>query len=271
MNNLKNQFLGFLNTPLLFERLHNLSQIKLDINEIEKFDFTKLNITDNLPLGKRIERFFKFYIEQSSNYELIKSNIQIIHNKETLGELDFLLYDKMAKKYLHIEHIYKFYLYDESFSDEIERFIGPNQNDSFSKKLEKLKNKQLPLLFKKETQNYLENIDISAIEQKVCFKGNIYVPIDLIDKEIPILNNSCIRGFYINREEFFKQKQFREFEYFLPSRDDWIIDCNTNKIWKTFDKVIDEIELFLNHKKSPLVWLKNRKENRCESLFVTWW
>ncbi len=271
MNNLKNQFLGFINTPSLFTSLDKLTQFELDINEIKNFDFSQLDITQKLPLGKRIEGFFEFYIQQSTNYDLIKSNIQIINNNETLGELDFLLYDKRAKKYLHVEHIYKYYLYDDSCENEIDRFIGPNRDDTFAKKIAKLKDKQLPLLYKNETQTYLDAIDTNAIEQKVCFKGNIYVPRHLLGKDIPIINNACIRGFYINHETFLEQKQFRDYEYFLPQREDWVSDCKTNKIWITFDEVIDEINLFLNHKKSTLVWMKKAKENRYQSFFITWW
>jgi hypothetical protein len=271
MNNFKTQFLGYLNTPSLFEKLNGLNQFELDIEETNKFDFTKLNISDNLPLGKRIERFFEFYINQSQNYELIKSNIQIIHDKKTLGELDFLIFDKKQRKYMHIEHIYKYYLYDLSFINEIDRFIGPNRDDSFAQKLTKLKEKQLPLLYKDETKNYFDDIDTDAFEQKVCFKGNIYVPINLLGKEIPIINNSCIQGFYISYIEFIEQKYFKEFEYFLPPRSDWVSDCRLNKTWKSFDEVIDEIELFLQHKKSTLIWLKNEKENKIQSFFITWW
>jgi len=148
MNNLQTQFMGFIQTPSLFNQLNGLKQFHLDNNEIVDFDFKKLDIIENLTLGKRVERFFEFYINQSKNYELVKNNIQIIHNKHTLGELDFIIYDKTAQKYLHIEHIYKFYLYDDGIVNEIDRYIGPNRNDTFDKKLEKLKNKQLPLLYK---------------------------------------------------------------------------------------------------------------------------
>lgn len=271
MNNLKTQFLSYLKTPPLFKELNGLNQIKLDINEIKDFDFTQLNITSKLTLGSRIERFFEFYMCQSKNYDLIKNNIQIIKNKETLGELDFLLYDKKAKKYLHVEHVFKFYLYDDSIPNEIDRYIGPNKNDTFAKKLEKLKNKQLPLLYKDETQEYLDGMDINSFEQKICLKGNIYVPMHLYGCDIPIIDDSCVRGFYLSREEFVTQKHFKEFEYFLPPRNDWVNNSNTNEIWTSFDKAIDEIDLLLNRDKSPLVWLKNKKENKTQSFFVTWW
>lgn len=271
MNNLKTQFLGFMNTSSLFKELNGLKQFELDMNEIKDFDFTKLNITQKLTLGSRVERFFEFYINQSKNYDLIKNNIQIINNKHTIGELDFIIYDKKAEKYLHIEHVYKFYLYDDSIKNEIDRYIGPNQNDSFVKKLAKLKNKQLPLLYKNETKEYLDDIDINSFEQKICFKGNIYLPFDLKNKNIPIIDNACVRGFYLKREEFVSQKRFRSLEYCLPDRFDWVSDPDTNETWASFDELIDEIDLLLNREKSPLVWLRDSEKNITESFFVTWW
>jgi len=271
MNNLKTQFLGFMNTPALFTELNGLKQIQLDINEIKNFDFTKLSVRDNLTMGVRIERFFEFYIQQSKNYDLIKNNIQIINNKQTLGELDFIIYDKKANKYLHVEHVYKFYLYDDSIENEIDRYIGPNKNDTFVKKLAKLENKQLPLLHKNETKEYLDGLEPDSFEQKICLKGNIYVPLPLLGKDIPIINNLCVRGFYIKKEEFVSQERYKKFEYFLPARNDWLSDCSTNDTWISFDKAVAEIDLLLDREKSPLVWLKNKKENTTQSFFVTWW
>jgi len=271
MNNLKTQFLGYMNTPSLFKELNGLIQFHLDINEIKDFDFRKLEITQKLTLGSRVERFFEFYINQSDNYELIKNNIQIINNKHTFGELDFIIYDKRTEKYLHIEHVYKFYLYDDSFEDEIDRFIGPNKNDTFVKKLAKLKNKQLPLLHKNETKEYLDGIDTDSIEQKICFKGNIYLPLHLVDTDISIIDNTCVRGFYLKREEFVSQIEFRSLEYCLPDRFDWVSNPNRNEIWISFDEVITEIDLVLNREKSPLVWLRNKESNERKSFFITWW
>lgn len=271
MNNLKNQFQGFLNTAFLFDNYKGLKQFELEKNKIENIDFNNLDIPEKLPLGKRIERFFEVYIEYSNNYNLVKNNIQVINNKETLGEIDFILYDKRDEKYVHVEHVYKYYLYDESFENEVDRFIGPNRDDSFAKKIAKLKNKQLPLLYKNETQEYLESIDINLVEQKVCFKGNIYVPRHLLKSKIPIVNNSCIKGFYLSYEEFLKELEFKSYKYLLPARFDWVCDCSLNKTWKSFDEVIDEIDLILNHKKSTLVWMKNRKDNTTQSFFITWW
>jgi len=271
MNNLKRQFDGFINTSSLFSELNGLKQFELDKVEIKNFDFTKLDITQKLTLGKRVERFFEFYINQSKNYELIKSNIQIIKNKHTLGELDFIIYDKREDKYIHIEHIYKFYLYDDTFTNEIDRYIGPNKNDTLVKKIDKLQTKQLPLLYKNETKAYLDDLDTNSFEQRVCFKGNIYLPLHLVNKNIPIVNDACVRGFYLNKEEFITQKRFREFEYFVPDRFDWICDPKLNETWVSFDEVLNQIELFLTNEKSSLVWLRDKEQNTTQSFFITWW
>ncbi len=42
-------------------------------------------------LGKRVEAFFEHQIQQSEDYLLKISNLQIIQNKKTLGELDFII------------------------------------------------------------------------------------------------------------------------------------------------------------------------------------
>jgi len=51
-------------------------------------------------------------------------------------------------KPIHLEIIYKFYLYDPSIGlTQLDHWIGPNRRDSLVKKLTKLKQKQLPLLY----------------------------------------------------------------------------------------------------------------------------
>lgn len=271
MDNLKKQFLGYINTPFLFKSENGLNQFDLDINGIEELDWNKLQITKKLTLGNRVEHFFKFYVNQSKKYDLIKNNIQIINNKHTFGELDFIIYDKQTAKFVHIEHVYKFYLYDNTIENEIDRYIGPNRNDTFVKKLTKLKEKQLPLLYKNETKEYLADLDINHLEQRVFFKGKIYVPFTFEEKQLPIINNACVEGFYINHKEFKSDKIFHTYGYFLPDKFDWVCDPCTNEIWNSFDEVIDEIELLIKSEKAPLVWLQDKKKNITKSFFVTWW
>ena len=107
-------------------------------------------------LGKRAEIFFAEAIRQSSHYDLIAQNLQLIHNKQTLGEFDFFLKEQNTQQSLHVELVYKFYVYDSSFKQQLDRWIGPNRKDSLLKKIEHIKSHQFPLLFREESQELLQ-------------------------------------------------------------------------------------------------------------------
>ncbi len=266
MNNIKKQFLGFYYTPSLFENILGINQF-----EFENIDIGNINIDiqiqKKLPLGKRIEYFFEEYIKHSSKYELKYKNIQVIKDKNTLGEIDFILYDKANKKYIHTELVYKYYLYDTSFENEIDRYIGPNRNDTLVKKLNKLKEKQFPLLFNDQTKQYID-IDFSNIYQNNSFKANIYLPYKK-DVNINIVNKKCVKGFYINFEQFKKEDEFKNYKYYLPHRYDWVSSIDKQIQYIEYEESLKYIEYFLNLKKSPLVWLKD--DEVYKEFFITWW
>ncbi|NQY93043.1 MAG: DUF1853 family protein, partial [Campylobacteraceae bacterium] len=171
------QYLGFLNTQELFIKpFHSLEQFTMPKIEIPDYDEFDLLVPNKLPLGKRIEYFFEYFINQCEEYSILQSNVQIIHNKLTLGELDYIIESNSTKEKYHIELIYKYYLYLEHKEDEVQRFMGPNFDDSLEKRIKKINQKQLPLLFKEETQRYLDNIDTIEVKQQVCFKANLFIP-----------------------------------------------------------------------------------------------
>ena len=270
---MNNQFKGFYKTPSLFEdAFYGLEIFHIEELDLEDFDISNIKIDKQLPLGKRVEFFFESMIENSKNYDMKLKNIQVIHNKNTIGEMDFIIYDKKRDKNIHIELQYKFYIYDDSFENELNRYVGPNRSDTLVLKLEKLKNRQFPLLFKEETKAYLGNIDLKNIEQKILFKGNVFLPRHLKNKELTLINNACIKGYYISFKEFIEDKSFKNMSLFLPHRYDWICNPKSNETWKNYDEVKEEIEYFINKNASPLVWCKYLKDDEIlvESFFVTW-
>jgi hypothetical protein len=267
-----NQIKGFCQTPSLFKgSFYDLEVFELV--DIDSFNIDNIQILQKLPLGKRVEYFFDAIITQSSKYERVLKNIQIIHNKITLGELDFIIYDKKRNKYIHIEMQYKFYLYDDSFENEIDRYIGPNRNDTLVLKLKRLKNKQFPLLFNELTKDYLNDIDLNNIEQKILFKANIFLPKHLKNKKLSLINNNCIKGYYLSFEKFIQDDSFKKMSLFVPDKFDWLCNPILNENWKSYDEVKKEIEIFINKNISPLIWSKytNNGEIIIESFFVTFW
>ena len=275
MENIKiiDQFQGFLDTPDIFP----------ESGEFPVFEFPEINITDSLitdlenldhprnsVLGKRMESFFEVAIKHSERYELIGSNIQIIENKRTLGELDFLLFDRKTEIPLHVELVYKLYVYDDSFSEETERWIVPNRRDSFSEKLHKLKQKQFPLLYRSETKFFLEKQGLKAedIEQQLCFKAQLFSPEVSTSEKQSLINSECFRGIWMNFEEYLNLEA-EDSLFYSPKKKDWSSSPANNSEWFSKEDIIVKVqELFRKHK-SPLIWKKSG--SGYERFFIVWW
>ncbi len=267
--NLKEQFLGFYNTPSLFVNdIYGIGNFEFDKIDLSNINFLNLEIKEQIPLGKRIERFFEFYILNSNRYDLILKNIQVIENKHILGEIDFIIFDKKYKEYVHVELVYKYYIYEKRFSKELGRYIGPNRNVTLIKKLTKLKNKQFPLLFREETKRYLSNIDLNNIKQKLCFKANLYYLEEDFNNSFDFINNGCKKGIYIKYKDFIENDSFRTYEYFMPHRFDWVSSVNIVDSWFSYEGILEMIETCHNLKTSPLVWIRN--SNSLNYLFITY-
>ncbi len=270
---LKNQYAGFLDTELLWKHTSLFELSQFDFKKTNKLnDNIFINLPDNEVLGKLIERFFEYYIDRHKNYKLIQKNIQIFKDKTTIGELDFLIEDLRQKQIVHIELIYKFYLYDPKRSGIIlERWIGPNRKDSLLEKITKLKEKQLPLLHHPETIARLQALNISAknIIQEVCFFGNLFIPLSIQNKKISHLNSKCIVGFWIHADEF-TSEEYGSYHFYIPKKKEWMVNPKQNKTWHPFKSTSEKLVKELSSKKSSLLWIKSN-EDSYSKCFVVWW
>lgn len=261
------QYEGFLKTPLLWQGVNTfgLKQFETKNEIIHQFNSNKKM---EIRLGKRVEQFAFFTFQLNKTTEILVKNLQIQDGKRTVGELDCLLLKN--KQPIHIEIIYKFYLYDPSVgTTEIEHWIGPNRRDSFFQKLTKLKNKQLPLLQSEYTKSYLNKLYFTTddFKQNVFFKAQLFVPLSKLNKSFPDINNNCISGFYINASEL---KQFEDCKFFIPTKVDWLKEVQTNVNWLRYVSFEKQITIFLNEKSAPLCWLK-RPNGKIQKFFIVWW
>jgi uncharacterized protein len=273
--NILEQFKGFLATPDIFPphsnpKIETFNFPEIQITKTLERDLQKLEHPRNSVLGKRMESFFEIAIRHSDNYEPISSNIQIIQDKRTLGELDFLVLDKVRSQALHVELVYKFYVYDRTISPELNRWIGPNRKDSFSEKLNKLVIRQFPLLYNPETIKYLANLSLKAedIEQKLCFKAQLFLPEPETLNNQKLVNPDCYTGKCLKLTEF-KNLNLRENLFHSPKKKDWSSFPAHNQEWYTFQEILEQIKIFFEREKSPLIWMKTR--NSYESFFLVWW
>lgn len=267
-NLLQLQYEGFLNTPFLWfnNNIKNVPQFSLQDKNPTVFNVT---FKGNPRLGKLVERFVSHQLLQNKNINILIENIQIQDNKTTLGELDCLLLQDTIP--IHLEIIYKFYLYDASMgTTEIERWIGPNRRDSFTQKLDKLIDKQLPLLYHPKTKFVLDSFNLSSeeIQQKVYFKAQLFVPLkDYGKTRYAEINNECIAGFYINYKDI---DAFSDSKFHIPRKHSWLIKPYASINWLSYIDFKNKLLEFMKIENAPLCWLK-KPNGELFKLFVVWW
>jgi len=234
-----------------------------------KADISLPEIPHGTVLGKRAEYYFKFCVDQSSNFECLISNLQIFKGKTTIGELDFIVKNKRTDKIFHVELVYKFYIYDPSKKltskensnldeqHELTRYVGPNRRDHLLRKINRLKNHQLPLLYRPETKSILKEneINVDSIEQKVCFLAQVFVPCKLWDHDFKWINKACIKGYYLNYSAFAKAET--TYRYFIPHKHQWKMDPFAIEDKElNFTEVLIQVEKSLARGFAPMLWKK---------------
>ena len=267
------QFQGFLATPPLWKDSGpiNIPQFLTHPLPVPQEIENDLLVPDNLILGKRVEHFFAYYVEKYTSHTLLAQNVVVTHGKTTIGEVDFLLLNKENNEYTHVELVYKFYLYDPLIKGELNKWIGPNRNDTLKKKLHRLKAHQFPLLHREESRTAVQDYDLplERIFQKVCFKANLFVPPDLLNYYFPEINNDCIQGFWIRMEDFI-ERDYGDFGFHSPAKHDWPIDPKYFSEWISFTEIKELLLSLLESKRSPLVWMK-KSETEFLRFFFVWW
>lgn len=263
---IQKRYEGFLKTPFLWKNsaVFDLCQFEITSN----FHSFKVELNENIRLGKYIERFVSFELKQQQNISIIAENIQIQDEKITLGEIDCLLFK--STKPIHLEIIYKFYLYDATVgTTEIDHFIGPNRKDSLKEKLIKLKDKQLPLLHHKKTKKHLNalNLNLNNIEQQVYFKAQLFTPFTNQDIHFEILNSECICGFYINQTQ---QQELEGCKFHIPIKKNWLIEPHQSVNWISFYTFKTLTKNYLERQFSPLCWVKFNT-GEIKKIFLVWW
>jgi len=264
--NIQLQYQGFLNTPLLWEKhaVFNLQQLELPY--LPSNQLTELYVP-NLRLGKRVEQFVITAFKRYKTIKVITQNVQIQHKKITVGELDCIL--SLNDRPIHLEIVYKFYLYDAVVgTTELEHWIGPNRNDNLLKKLTKLKDHQLPLLFNKHTRQILSGLGLKSDDllQRVCFKAQLFVPYQQ-EVSFSLLNKDCVQGFYVN---FSSLVQFALCKFYIPKKMDWLLEVQTQVPWMSFTMFQQHVAVLIEERRAPLSWIKFPNGD-LQKFFVVWW
>ena len=263
-------------TKSRIESVLNANHLDFSITGLQTFDLSELNlVTDlefqlptNIRLGHLVERIISELIKLCTNYKVIYENIQVIEDKKTIGEIDFMVENLHTNQIIHVELAYKFFLFDPQISSEpINNWIGPNRNDSLKEKLEKLKRKQFPLLYHNCTRSTFHDIDLDEVSQALCLLVSLFIPYEYKVRLNPMYEKA-IKGYYINLETFNRLNNSGK-TYYLPLKKEWGMDPCENEIWTAFHDVENYINKSIKEKQSPLCWQKYN--DSYIAFFIIWW
>lgn len=239
-----------------------------DLPELELATDLDFQLPTNLRLGHLAEKVVAQLIHSSANYQMLHENIQLIEDKRTIGEMDFIVAKKNTQQLIHVELAYKFYLLDPSISSKtINNWIGPNRNDSLTEKLDKLRAKQFPLLYHPAAKSKLDGITIGQIEQKLCLLVSLFLPYQY-QANLPSVYQKAIKGYYLNFETFANSDHLDK-DYHLPQKTAWGMDPATNEEWKNFSLIKEHIEESVTEKQAVLCW--QRQKDSYSTFFIVWW
>jgi hypothetical protein len=264
--NLKSRIESILNAPILSAEITGIPTFLL--SELQLEQLPKVTLPKHRRLGHLAERVVSELIKASTNYKMLYENLQIIQHKNTIGELDFIIQHKTTQKIIHVEFAYKFYLYDPSISSEsTKNWIGPNRKDTLYEKLEKLQQKQFPLLYHEATKAKVPELDVATISQQLCLLVYLFLPYAsklTLNAEL----QAAVKGYYMDFETFCG-KHHDEKMYYIPSKKEWGIDPATHETWNSFKIIKEEIKQKLSQKHAPKCWMKHG--NSFELFFIVWW
>lgn len=238
----------------------SLKQLQCDEN-------IDLELPIHMRLGHMVERIVGELLKASGNFKVLHENVQIVENKRTIGEIDFILQEIPTQKIIHLEFAYKFYLFDPGISkNTINNWIGPNRNDSLIEKIQKLKERQFPILYRPQAKERLSEIH-DDIQQELCLLASLYIPYNYNHDFDPEYKNA-IKGYYLHFVDF-RNLDHSQVRYYIPDKKEWGMDPSENRVWLCYEDIQEQIHLRTEEKQTPMVWLK--REGHCEAFFVTWW
>jgi len=220
-------------------------------------------------LGKLVETYVYHQLRSLESVQWIADSLQINLEQRTVGELDALYLD--AGRPVHLEVAFKFYLYDTeaAYDDPLDHWIGPNRNDTLSLKLAKLAGRQFPLLRHPAAAKQLTEYGLVAagITQRICFKGQLFIPFGRSDVELGPLNPACVAGYHLPFEEMGRLAGHR---FYIPEKLDWLVEPYAEVTWLDFEVAQALVCAQIEQGRSPMVWWRSPQGEFGKCFLVGW-
>lgn len=157
-------------------------------------------------LGLRFEHLLWFWLQDDAYhpYQLLGHSIQKIAGAKTLGELDFIIFNRDTQQIEHWEVALKYYLGEAQL--KLSQWFGLNREDTLQRKLQHFTNHQFQFT---EAQQY-------TIQRKFAvMKGQLYLPSTFTHHKLP---------YWINTKRRLGQwgNVIPQHDYYRLQRHEWI-------------------------------------------------
>ena len=185
-------------------------------------------------LGKYFETLWYFWLCHNPRYQVIEHNLQIIIDGETLGEIDFIVLDKVMKKIMHWEVAVKFYL-GVGDTSEMSNWHGPNLRDRLDIKVDHLLHRQSVISRDQRVAQWLKQRGLQVDSCAVILKGRLYYPWQQNAASPEKCCADHLRSRWLNTEQF--AQAFDEKQCFWPLiNSGWMERIPTLCVKKSYNK-----------------------------------
>jgi hypothetical protein len=175
----------------------------------------------------------------------------------------------VTNEYIHVEVACKFYLLDDSIESAFEgKWIGSNRKDTLLDKLNKLRNKQFPLLHRPELVPFLESLKLEAshFKQQQCILSSFYIPLEMDSNSLPLPYQKCIVGRWLLFKNF---EMNPNHTYAIPSKKEWLLPNSDIDISLSSEAALVIITASISEKRAVQVY--EDCDGEVKKFFIVWW
>lgn len=203
-------------------------------------------------VGYYFESLIEYWLLHIRKVEILARGFQVLQEGRTKGELDFVFRDEEGR-IIHWEVAAKFYLYYKAGKVKGSHYIGPNAQDTFELKREKIFGKQLPL-----SEMAFPEVSI----RQAFVKGRIFYHPDSMDpKELPLgMRADHLRGTWLRFSELSwieNRGKDETTRYRLIEKPYWLaperVEGDDSSLL-SFRELKDSLKLHFSEKKHPVLF-----------------
>lgn len=222
-------------------------------------------------LGVHFEDLFEFHIKYCPQVTDLYSHIQIIEDKKTLGEADFLVCRNDV--WQHIEIAIKFYL-RVGKAGQLSDYLGPSLTDSLDRKVNHIESRQLKLLQSDAAKNTLQTLGVgSPVNSFAQIFGWLFYHVTDDQSNIPkTINPHHARGRWlaVNELPSFIGVYPDTVRFLIPSRSEWLIaPSQINGVSLSKRELLTRVSNLIDRPQQLFVVLgEGRSKQMLERIFV---